>query len=215
VVGVDEQGNIMHQVQPGDTVGGIALLYGYSWDDIPALLELNGMTDARELEEGAIFLVPPYAGTYTPTASNITPSATPTIDPAAHAAQLTADAGRVLTAVAFATYTVTPLPRLPGASLATVTPTASATVTMPANADTASLAALATAAPLPSATFTPSSELIDVTSVAMVVTPAVPPTGSANVSTLSPWVIVAIVLQVGVLVLAGGEYLLRGRRKRR
>lgn len=69
VVGVDNHGNIMHEIQPGHTLGDIALFYGYTWADIPGMLELNNMTtdDIRELEIGAIFLVPPHSGTYTPT----------------------------------------------------------------------------------------------------------------------------------------------------
>lgn len=69
VVGVDNHGNIMHEIQPGHTLGDIALFYGYTWADIPGMLELNNMTseDIRELEIGGIFLVPPHSGTYTPT----------------------------------------------------------------------------------------------------------------------------------------------------
>lgn len=69
VLGLDEYGNIKHEVQQGHTIGDIALFYGYTWDDIPAMLALNGMTgdDIRVLQPGSVFLVPPKAGTYTPT----------------------------------------------------------------------------------------------------------------------------------------------------
>ena len=69
ILGLDEVGNIRHEVQPGHTMGDIALIYGYTWDDIPAMLELNGMSadDIRYLQPGAEFLVPPKAGTFTPT----------------------------------------------------------------------------------------------------------------------------------------------------
>lgn len=75
VLGLDELGNIQHEIQPGHTIGDIALIYGYTWDDIPAMLELNGITwdDIRFLQPGSVFLVPPQAGTYTPTSP---PSAT-------------------------------------------------------------------------------------------------------------------------------------------
>lgn len=68
VVGWDAQGNIMHEVQPGDTLGDIALIYGYTWDDLPRMLDLNEMTwdDVRVLSVGQVFLVPPQSGTYTP-----------------------------------------------------------------------------------------------------------------------------------------------------
>lgn len=81
IVGVDPYGNIMHEVQEEHTVGDIALIYGYTWDDIPDMLALNGMTevDIRTLKIGSIFLVPPHAGTYTPTPGG--PTATPGIAP--------------------------------------------------------------------------------------------------------------------------------------
>lgn len=70
VLGLDERGNIRHEVQTGHTIGDIALIYGYTWDDIPAMLALNGMRweQIRWLQPGSEFLVPPKAGTYTPTA---------------------------------------------------------------------------------------------------------------------------------------------------
>ncbi len=77
-LGRDEYGNIKHEVQPGHTIGDIALIYGYTWDDIPAMLELNGMTwdDIRYLQPGQVFLVPPKDGAFTPTSA--APSATAT-----------------------------------------------------------------------------------------------------------------------------------------
>ncbi len=84
VLGIDAVGNIMHQIQPGDTLGDIALIYGYVWEDIPYMLEINGMTsdDIPRLKIGDVFLVPPQAGTFTPTAAP-SPSATPTPSPTA------------------------------------------------------------------------------------------------------------------------------------
>ncbi len=71
VLGLDEFGNIKHEVLPGHTIGDIALFYGYTWEDIPVMLELNGMTsdDIRALQPGSVFLVPPKAGTFTPTST--------------------------------------------------------------------------------------------------------------------------------------------------
>ena len=82
VVGVDAHGNIKHQIQSGDTLGQIALIYGYTWNDIPGMLALNGMSEAdyRKLKEGEIFLVPPKAGTFTPTPADAVANASP--DPA-------------------------------------------------------------------------------------------------------------------------------------
>lgn len=58
VLGLDESGNIMHAVQPSDTLGDIALIYGYTWDDIPRMMALNDMENVRDLEVGSVFLVP-------------------------------------------------------------------------------------------------------------------------------------------------------------
>ena len=81
VVGQDPFGNIMHQVQPGDTLGDIALIYGYSWDDIPAMMALNNIEDVRDLEVGSIFLVPRRDGTFTPTPGGPTNTPRPTATP--------------------------------------------------------------------------------------------------------------------------------------
>jgi len=81
IVGLDNLGNIMHEIQPGDTLGDIALIYGYDWDDLDRIRQLNAMTESegRWLNVGAILLIPPFDGTYTPTPG--TPSATPTDAP--------------------------------------------------------------------------------------------------------------------------------------
>ena len=78
VLGLDEVGNIKHEVQPGQTLGDIALIYGYTWDDLEFMLEINGMTqdDIRYLQPGSVFLVPPKDGTFTPTSESPTPTAT-------------------------------------------------------------------------------------------------------------------------------------------
>lgn len=80
VLGLDEFGNIKHEVQPGHTIGDIALIYGYTWDDIPAMLALNNMTwdDIRYLQPGQVFLVPPKDGAFTPTKAAPTATATAT-----------------------------------------------------------------------------------------------------------------------------------------
>ncbi len=104
VLGLDEYGNIKHQIQPAQTIGDIALIYGYTWDDIPYMLEINGKNwdDIRQLQPGEVFLVPPQNGTYTPI------PATPT-----------------MIATASATATVLAATDIPGSP----TPTASATMT--------------------------------------------------------------------------------------
>lgn len=78
VVGVDGLGNIMHEIQPGHTLGEIAFMYGYGWDDLEAIRQLNEMTEpeGRSLEVGSVLLIPPYEGTFTPTPGD-PPTATP------------------------------------------------------------------------------------------------------------------------------------------
>ena len=89
VLGLDEFGNIKHEIQPGQTIGHILLIYGYTWDEYPYLLEINGMSEADRLnmQPGDVILVPPQDGTYTPAPviKEATASATaaPTISPTA------------------------------------------------------------------------------------------------------------------------------------
>ena len=82
VLGLDEVGNIKHEVKLGQTLGDIALIYGYTWEDISYMLEINGMTqeDIRLIQPGSVFLVPPKDGTFTPTseAPSVTETATMT-----------------------------------------------------------------------------------------------------------------------------------------
>lgn len=80
VLGLDEFGNIKHEVQPGQTIGHILLTYGYTWEEYPTLLELNGMSEADRLnmQPGSVILVPPKDGTYTPAPASAAASATAT-----------------------------------------------------------------------------------------------------------------------------------------
>lgn len=193
VVGQDAFGNIMHQIQPDDTLGQIALIYGYTWSDIPAMLALNGMTEAdyRNLKIGDVFLVPPHDGTYTPT-----PGDPPTVTLPAN------------TDVPAATPlpSVTPVPT----DLPTATPTNAPVVLANSVPDTALLL-------LPSPTATPFPTLAG-TVIALAATPAllnVPNGQIVTSSGASPWLIVGLVVQVGVLLLAGAEFLRRARRRGR
>lgn len=76
VLGLDDVGNIKHEIQAGDTIGNIALIYGYTWADIPYMLEINDMTldDIRLIQPGNVFLVPPKDGTFTPVPSTPSPA---------------------------------------------------------------------------------------------------------------------------------------------
>ncbi|MCK6578501.1 MAG: CAP domain-containing protein [Anaerolineae bacterium] len=76
-MGIDEAGNIQHLVQPGDTLGDIALIYGYTWDDLPMMMAANSLDNVRDLVPGSIFLVPPKGGTLPPTPDDRPPTETP------------------------------------------------------------------------------------------------------------------------------------------
>ncbi len=121
VVGLDEFGNIKHEVQPGDDLGTIAWrYYGYNWDVIPTIRALNNRTQAEDglLAPGEILLIPPKAGTYTPVPD--TASAQPEISAAPTDIPATT-ATRIATA---SEMSASPAPR---ASTATPTATVPAT----------------------------------------------------------------------------------------
>jgi hypothetical protein len=185
VVGLDAHGNIMHEIQPGDTLGDIALIYGYTWDDIPYMLQLNGLTNPRDLEIGSILLVPPYGGTFTPT-----PGEAPTTQP------------------------TDPAPTLESAPAASASPVADLGIITPTPAPSLSPDPTMAASPTPEAV--PSSVTPDTALVAAAPTSSASdsPVGTITRSGPSPWLSVALVVQAGVLVIAGLEYVLRGRRRK-
>lgn len=186
VVGQDAFGNIMHEVQPGDTLGDIALIYGYTWDDIAYMKQLNGLDDNRTLEIGSVFLVPPHDGTYTPTPGGAAPAATAPADTAAQTATLPP--------------TASPSP--------TLQPTRLAIATAAAMPEVIALAPPAT--PAPGSTGTP----VALASAAGAV-PAVAAGGTiTRSSAASPALIAALLLQVGLLAAAGVEFSRRWRRRR-
>ncbi len=104
VLGLDDVGNIKHEIQSGDTIGNIALIYGYTWADIPYMLEINDMTldDIRLIQPGSVFLVPPKDGTFTPV------PATPTGTESARSVETPASTASS-TARPFQTASATPL----------------------------------------------------------------------------------------------------------
>lgn len=225
VVGNDEFGNIMHQIQPGDTLGDIALTYGYTWDDIPAMLALNEMTesDMRELEIGGVFLVPPQGGTWTP-------APRPTLEDTPQANAQLSDT----------TAEVTPQQPEPATQAPpTLTPTQnSAAPGLPSPEATAEAAASGLVAPVqfnaptqtppPPPTLTPTPQTLQVnplpqpTAIAalptIVVEPDLPQAATVSVATANVppwWLIGAMVLQVSVLGAAGAEFLRRMLKARR
>lgn len=187
ILGTDERGNIRHQVQLGDTLGDIALIYGYSWDDIPMLMALNGITDVRDLDAGSVFLVPPRGGTFTPTPGGPTETPLPTATPLPP------------TITPFVFRTATPIPVLipvqpPGATVGAPTPSPLPTL------DATKIAVFVTAAAQPDL-------LIDMAGEAA----AQPGADAARGSGLPGWLIGALLVQGGIILIALIEYLRRPR----
>ena len=201
VVGTDEYGNIMHEVQQGDTLGDIALIYGYTWDDLPAMMALNGITDVRDLDVGSVFLVPPQAGTYTPTPSTPTPTFTPSPVPPTLTPYV------ALVPVRAATLQVTPLAILTEAAPPAGVATAAAPPDWLVNASPSP-----TSTPAPAATTaTPTATALEgAVAIAALGTPvaSVPTPGNATVAPDAPpqpdnqvnsLLLVAIAVQVFII----------------
>jgi len=203
VVGVDPVGNIMHEVQPGDTWGDILLTYGYDWIDLERVLTLNGLRvvpeDIRTLQIGSVVLVPPWDGTYTPTPGGPPPEATaPAVERVS--AQLDVSGDQAVPAAEDA----------PSAE----TPDGVALLPPPATFVLPSVTPSPTISPTP--TVTPTLMIRMRTLVAPAPT-AVPPveveSNGAPPDDAPPlWLIAVVLVQVGVLGLAGFEFLRRGRR---
>ena len=183
VLGVDERGFILHEIQPEDTLGDIALLYGYTWDDIPYMKEVNELVDNRLLQPGEVFLVPPHDGTYTPTPGGDAEPLTVAENAAAEAPQ--------------PTQTVLPTETQPPSPAPTIVAIATAAA-MP------EMIALAVTRP----TATP--QVI----AQAPVTPVQVASAIIRSNGPSPWLIVALVLQAGLLLVAGVEFVRRVRRRR-
>ncbi len=127
IVGQDNWGNIMHEVQAGDTLGDIALIYGYTWDDIPGMLAINGLQEGDLLEIGSVFLVPPTGGTYTPTPGGSTPSPEATAEALPiQVATLTPSAPALLAPATFVAPSATPTRAIIVRPVGTITPTVAA-----------------------------------------------------------------------------------------
>jgi hypothetical protein len=202
VVGVDIHGNIEHQIQSGDTLGQIALIYGYTWNDIPGMLALNGMSEAdyRKLKEGEIFLVPPKAGTFTPTPAdpvvNSSPDPVATTDP------------NIPTPYPEEPLSLSPDPAANNADITATFPPTLTPIAMVATANSVPNGMVAfqpTTAPSPT-----------IQSVAMVSTSALVAMDAGVLpaaSSTPTWLVVALAVQVVVLVGAGVEYVRRHRRR--
>jgi hypothetical protein len=200
VVGLDAFGNIMHEVQPEQTIGDILLTYGYTWEDLPEFLSLNTKTDAdiRRLQIGEIVLVPPYGGTYTPTPyPEGWPTNTP--EPEDFVATAIAEAAAIATSDALqpsatpsltlaANDSSTP-PAADAPDEPPVAPTtdeqAGARGTRPRVATSAAVPSIISGGPSPTAAVEQPAEAVTATSRPPSATPDVPPTATPTLDELS------------------------------
>ena len=155
------------------------------------MLQINGLKDVRDLSADSIFLVPPKAGTYTPT-----PGAPP---PETATAEATESGEPASEPTATPTPSDTPSP-IPSPTLLHIATAASAPRELLMGAATA---------PAPGST-----EALLVAAVPTLPggTPgALPPVPSVVIvrSGPSPWLTVAVVVQVCVLLAAGFEFFRR------
>lgn len=211
VVGLDSYGNIMHEIQPGQTLGDIALIYGYTWDDIPTMLALNnlGDVDVRELEIGAVFLVPPYSVTYTPTPMQEgTPAPQAEVSQATPAADVTQtlDVSAILTSETVLFFTPTAATPAPESTLE-----ATAAAVLESGQNSGQLTPSWTVA-----TVTPTAASVAAVSGNTKVSDQSGAAASTPVQIIvkrqtSPLLIAAVVLQVVLLLIAGAEFLRRRR----
>lgn len=197
VLGLDARGNIRHSVQPGDTLGDIALIYGYGWSDIPTLMALNNMADVRDLIVGSEFLVPPKNGTFTPTVDPNTPTPSHTPSPIPP--------------------TITPFvaQREPTSAIPTPVPTLDPTYEVVVYAPATIL--MATAQPTGTPSSTPVQAMTQIAALPTTVNAATPPTNTGG-GGLPMWIVVALGVQ-GILIVGAGvefarRWIVRGKADR-
>lgn len=210
VVGLDEHGNIKHEIQDGDTIGDILLIYGYTWADIPTLLALNNMTqeDFRSLKVGTILLIPPKAGTYTPTPGDAPPTSTPeapTVEQPTSESPTSESPTQAAPELVQASIVESPIP--PTSTEIIVPPTENSVIqqaSFPQPTDTA---------------VNPPAPATAVVQVALAAT-AIPVSVQKSAGVVasrpgtSPALIVALVVQAGILLGAGFEFVRRMRRRK-
>ncbi|MCU0466391.1 MAG: CAP domain-containing protein [Anaerolineae bacterium] len=213
VVGLDNFGNIMHEVQPDQTIGDILLTYGYTWDDLPYFLTLNAKSsdDIRRLQIGEIVLVPPYEGTYTPTPlpegwPTPTPTSTATPLPDEAIATAIAEAAEYATLIA---QTPSPQAAQPTVSPAPITDEATPVGRIATAAGVPVSLSLPTATPSPSPSPTPDPTLV--ASIRSTPAPLTDVIAPASAPAEIPWLWIAIGVQVGVALMAGAQFLRRRR----
>ncbi len=225
IIGQDEWGNILHEVQPGQTLGEIVLLYGYDWADLGRVRDLNAMTEdeGRRLDIGDVIKVPPYEGTWTPAPGTptVTPfyTATPSPEPGTPTEPPTATDSApyefpTLTPIMLLPVTESPIPTENKQPTTTPTSTSTPTATAINTTDSQSVAwAAATFTPTPTeaGVVVAQAQVSAADTSAEIIPPAAPPQDGNR---LPVWLIVGVALQVGLLVLAWVEYARRGKTAR-
>lgn len=212
ILGYDAVGNVRYQLQDGETLGDVLLIFGYTWEELPDLMTLNGFSDAdvRNLDVGQEILVPPHSGTWTPSAPEVTAETTeavaqantlapsPTFDVRDLSPTPTVDSSGIIpTPSGSDSFIVASSPTLPIEQIAP-----------PEVFVMASPSPIASTSPMPSATDVMQVSFLPTIAPSSTPLPESPPTPSAD-SSIPAWLIGAIVVQVGVLAYAGFEFLRR------
>jgi hypothetical protein len=217
-------------------------MYGYDWNDLQYIRDINSMTEeeGRQLGVGAVLLIPPHAGTYTPVPGQETPTPVATEPPTVVEAALTdptvVDEGVIVAPTMTDTITIptlaaptaaagaAPVPTsavLPewAVAAATWTPTQSNEQTAPPTPSSTPSAAAQTVAASNNAewtmaTFTPTPEPT-AQAVAMsrdVESSDMPPSAIVVQTRTPPWLLAAVAVQTVLLLGAGFEFWRRSRK---
>ncbi len=243
IVGYDAVGNIQYELQAGDTLGDVLLTFGYTWDDLNTVLDLNEFTDAdiRSLDVGQVVLVPPPQGTYTPTplvevTEELITTESPSNTPIATATLMLATESQSNQAPVTPISTTTPLDNsqtsgiiptpdnsVQVAQQASASPTPTIIgeaigepVVFDASLPTATATLTQIPSPIPTLQINSVSVAEQATEIILIPTdiPIIGDSNPAQPSNTPPmWLIVAIVLQVGILGFASVEYIRRMRKK--
>jgi hypothetical protein len=222
VVGVDNFGNIMHEIQPEHTLGHIAFLYGYDWDDLQRIRDLNELTEeeGRMLPIGGILLIPPWDGTYTPTPDDPPEESPPDLLQVTESAPIS-DMGIIAESTPEPLLTDAPVEAAaapPGVATSAVMPEwivetmmAGQEAVVQDSTGVSWTAATVTPNPVEAGTPLAVAALPDEPGEAVAASLA-PQTGGGQSRDVPPLLIVAVALQVVLLGIAGAEFIRRSKR---
>lgn len=221
IVGVDNFGNIMHEIQAGQTLGEIALIYGYTWDDLEYIRAVNTLTEleGRQLSIGGILLIPPFDAEREAVIHNVTtqerqaapptdspgaiePETTPTPDNLMSVGEILAQMGTPTRgAVPLLAPTMTTTPTLPATLIPPQSISADDLLTMtPPTATAVVIAAAQESDNADNNTIQAEPTLINVQTVTI------------RESNFPSWLIIGVIVQIVLLGAAGLEFLRRSMR---